>query len=165
MIICSSAHYVLIVRWALLLLSSVWKFKPLGSCTAFLSVGQFCSGLERAVAHECALMDFDIADVWRTTMDFSIFTCTCVGWCFKSIRTVHCYLLLVCGLAAGSSIGLTLYVQFWAPDDEWKTRLKHAERLTEINKLLNVASCWMYCANILAMHGPRDVKVSSRVSE
>jgi len=30
---------------------------------------------------------------------------------------------------------LTLYVQFWAPDDERKTRLKHAERLTEINKL------------------------------
>jgi hypothetical protein len=38
---------------------------------------------------------------------------------------------------------LTLYVQFWAPDDERKTRLKHVERLTEINKLWNVASCWL----------------------
>jgi len=29
---------------------------------------------------------------------------------------------------------LTLYVQFCAPDDGRKTRLKHVERLTEINK-------------------------------
>ena len=49
-------------------------------------------------------------------------------------------------LAAGSSNGLTLYVQFWAPDDGRKPRLKHAERLTEINKLWNVASCWLYSA-------------------
>jgi len=38
-------------------------------------------------------------------------------------------------LAAGSSIGLTLYVQFRAPDDGRKKRLKHVERLREINKL------------------------------
>ena len=44
-------------------------------------------------------------------------------------------------------------VQFWAPDDGRKTRLKHVECLTEINKLWNVASCWLYSANILAMHG------------
>jgi len=41
---------------------------------------------------------------------------------------------------------LTLYVQFWAPDDKWKNRLKHGESLTEINKLWNVASCWLYSA-------------------
>ena len=29
---------------------------------------------------------------------------------------------------------MTLYVQFWAPDDGRKNRLKHVERLTEINK-------------------------------
>ena len=39
---------------------------------------------------------------------------------------------------------LTLYVQFWAPDDGRKNRLKNVERLTEINKLWNVASCWLY---------------------
>ena len=44
---------------------------------------------------------------------------------------------------------LTLYVQFWAPDDGRKNRLKHVERLTEINKLRNVAFCWLYCANTL----------------
>ena len=40
-----------------------------------------------------------------------------------------------------------MYVQFWAPDDGRKTRLKHVEHLTDINKLWNVASCWLYCAN------------------
>ena len=39
-----------------------------------------------------------------------------------------------------------------------KNRLKHVERLTEINRLGNVASLWLYCANILAMHGPVSVK-------
>ena len=43
---------------------------------------------------------------------------------------------------------LTLYVQFWAPDDGWKNRLKHVERLTEINKLWNVPACWLYSVNI-----------------
>jgi len=61
-------------------------------------------------------------------------------------------------LAAGSTIGLTLYMQFWAPDDGRKNHLKHVERLTEINKLWNVASCWLYSANTLAMHGPMNVK-------
>ena len=41
-----------------------------------------------------------------------------------------------------------LYVQFWAPDDGWKNRLKHVECLTQINKLWNVASCWLYSANM-----------------
>jgi len=36
--------------------------------------------------------------------------------------------------------------------------LKHVERLTEIKKLRIVASCWLYSANILAMHGPMNVK-------
>ena len=59
-------------------------------------------------------------------------------------------------LAAGSNIGL--YVQFWAPDDGRKNRLKHVKRITEINKLWNVESCWLYSTNILAMHGNMNVK-------
>jgi len=43
-------------------------------------------------------------------------------------------------LAAGSSNDLTLYVQFWGPDDGRKSRLKHVERLAEINKLWNYES-------------------------
>ena len=38
-------------------------------------------------------------------------------------------------LAAGSGNDLTLYVQFWAADNGRKSRLKHVQRLTEINKL------------------------------
>ena len=51
-----------------------------------------------------------------------------------------------------------VYMQFWAPDDGRKTRLKHVYRLTEINKLRIIGSCWLYSANILAMHGPMNVK-------
>jgi len=67
-------------------------------------------------------------------------------------------------LAAGSSIGVTLYVQFWAPDDGRKNFLKHVQRLTEINKLWNIASCWLYSANLLAMHGPMNVKFQTLLS-
>jgi len=42
-----------------------------------------------------------------------------------------------------------------------KNCLKHVERLTEINKLRTVASCWLYSENILAMHGPMNVKKCS----
>jgi len=53
---------------------------------------------------------------------------------------------------------LMMYVQFWAPDDEQKNRLKYVERLTEINKLRNVTLFWLYSANILAMHRTMNVK-------
>ena len=33
---------------------------------------------------------------------------------------------------------------FWTPDDGWRNHLKHVEHFTEINKLCNVASCWLY---------------------
>jgi len=52
-------------------------------------------------------------------------------------------------------------VQFCVPDDGRKNRLKYVERLTEINKLRNFASCWLYYENILAMHGPMIVKKHS----
>ena len=38
-----------------------------------------------------------------------------------------------------------LYIySFWAPDDGRRNRLKHAQHFTEINKLCNDASCWLY---------------------
>jgi hypothetical protein len=33
---------------------------------------------------------------------------------------------------------------FWDPDDGRRYRLSHVEHFTEINKLCNVASCWLY---------------------
>jgi len=68
----------------------------------------------------------------------------------------YCYLLLA-WLAGGTSIGLKNTWRFMY-DDGRKNCLKHVERLTEINKLWNVEFCWLYCANILAMHGPVNVK-------
>jgi len=39
-----------------------------------------------------------------------------------------------------------------------KPVVKHVERFTEISKLSNVASCWLYFGNILAMLGPMKVR-------
>jgi hypothetical protein len=50
-------------------------------------------------------------------------------------------------IVAGSSISLEknpmLYVQFSAPDDGRRIRLKHVEHFAEVSKLCNVASCWL----------------------
>ena len=51
---------------------------------------------------------------------------------------------------------LKLYVQFWAPEDGRKNRLKHVQRLTEINKLWNVSSCWLHSANMERPFHMRD---------
>jgi len=59
---------------------------------------------------------------------------------------------------------LTLYVQFWAAVDGRKNRLKHVERLTEINKLRKVASFWLYSANIFVIHGSLNVKLYGHVT-
>jgi hypothetical protein len=37
-----------------------------------------------------------------------------------------------------------LYIQFSAPGDGQRYRLNHVENFTEINKLCNVASGWLY---------------------
>jgi len=86
--------------------------------------------------------------------------------CTYSVRHLsdqYCYLLLA-WLTAGSSIGPTnawrCMCSFELLMTDWKTCLKHVERLTEIKKLWNVASCWLYSANILAMHGPMNVKLT-----
>ena len=54
--------------------------------------------------------------------------------------------LLPAIVVAGNSKGLTkypmLYIQFRAPDDGRRNRLKHVEHFTDINKLCNAASRW-----------------------
>jgi hypothetical protein len=42
-----------------------------------------------------------------------------------------------------------------------KNRLKHVKRLTGINRLRKVVSCWLYSENILAMPGHMNVKFKS----
>jgi hypothetical protein len=52
-----------------------------------------------------------------------------------------------------------LYIQFWAPDDRRRNRLKHVEHFTEINKLCNVASCWLYLEIYLRCTDPWTSKL------
>jgi hypothetical protein len=51
-------------------------------------------------------------------------------------------------IAADGSKGLTstrrCIYSFWAPVDGWRNCLKHVGPFTEINKLCNIASCWLY---------------------
>ena len=39
-----------------------------------------------------------------------------------------------------------------APDDGWKYHPKHVEQFPDINKLCNVASCWIYIDILLGAH-------------
>ena len=81
--------------------------------------------------------------------------------CTYSVRYLsdrYCYLLLAWTASSKPGKHLTLYVQFWAPDDGRKTRLKHVQCLSGVYKLRKVASCWLYSENILAMHGHMNVK-------
>jgi hypothetical protein len=38
------------------------------------------------------------------------------------------------------------------PDDGWKYHPKHVEQFPDINKLCNVASCWIYIGLLLGVH-------------
>jgi len=59
--------------------------------------------------------------------------------------------------AAGSSIGLTntwhCMCSFEPLMMDEKRCLKHVEHLTEINKLRNIVSCWLYSANLWEIFG------------
>ena len=49
-------------------------------------------------------------------------------------------------ITPGSSNGLTSVVNtvVCAPDDGWRYHPKHVEQFPEINRMCNVASCWIY---------------------
>ena len=57
---------------------------------------------------------------------------------------------LPAAITAGSSNGLTninaVDIVVCAPDDGWRDHPKHVGRFPDINKLCNVASCWIYIA-------------------
>jgi hypothetical protein len=56
-----------------------------------------------------------------------------------------------------------LCIQFWAPDDGRRTRLKRVEHFTEINTLCNVATCWLYLKIHLRCTDPWKWKVFSLI--
>jgi hypothetical protein len=56
---------------------------------------------------------------------------------------------------------IQLYLQLYAvdtvvcaPDDWWKYQSKHVEQFPDINKLCNVASCWIYIGIYLRCTDP-----------
>jgi len=61
-------------------------------------------------------------------------------------------------IAADSSNGVTNTIPdvvdtvVCAPDDGWKYHPKHVEQFPDINKLCNVASCWLYIGILLGAH-------------
>jgi hypothetical protein len=44
-----------------------------------------------------------------------------------------------------------------APDDGWNYHQKHVERFPDINKLCNVASCWIFIWILLGTHNIRHI--------
>jgi hypothetical protein len=72
--------------------------------------------------------------------------------------TVYLYLETTLHVSGGNSTHyqerIQLYLQYLvfvtplllyaAPDDGWKYHTKHVEQFPDINKLCNVASCWIY---------------------
>jgi hypothetical protein len=62
------------------------------------------------------------------------------------------YLVSVRPLLLPAAIADALDTVICAPDDGWKYHPKHVEQFPDINKLCNVASCWIYVGILLAHH-------------
>ena len=85
---------------------------------------------------------------------------TCFGWYPHPSSGAHttvstasgiCH-IVTAAVAAGSSNGDAVDTVVCAPDDGWQYRPKHVEQLPDINKLCNVASCWIYIRILLGAH-------------
>ena len=79
---------------------------------------------------------------------------TCFGWYLHPSSGAHTTVSTASGtcqtvlLPAGSStvwqVPDAVDTVVCAPDDGWRYHPKHVEQFPEINKLRNVASCWIY---------------------
>jgi hypothetical protein len=68
----------------------------------------------------------------------------------SSCHRIHSILLAVPIQSRSRKVAVTVLLMpdamdtvTWAPDDEWRYHMKHAEQFTDINKLYIVASRWM----------------------
>jgi hypothetical protein len=68
----------------------------------------------------------------------------CCGW--RTPPTAH-------------SNKLYVHTVVCAPYDEWKYHLKHAEQFPDINKLCNVASCWINVGIYLRCTNPQTLNL------
>ena len=77
---------------------------------------------------------------------------TCFGWYFHPSSGAHTTLSTASGICHTVTaicryrgrVGTGLSVLWVAPDDVWKYHRKHVEQFPDINKLCNIASCWIY---------------------
>ena len=71
---------------------------------------------------------------------------TCFGWYFHPSSGAHTTVSTASGICHTVTAILPDAVDtvVCAPDDGWKYHSKHVEQFPNINKLCNVASCWIY---------------------
>jgi hypothetical protein len=82
---------------------------------------------------------------WSTWLEKVEFL-TCIGrYSIKKGRLDGPCMWCVCGRTE-------VHTVVCAPDDGWKYHPKHVEHFPGINKLCNVASCWMYIGILLGAH-------------
>ena len=82
---------------------------------------------------------------------------TCFGWYFHPSSRAHTTVFTASGICHTVTaicryrgrvtvwqIPDAVYTVVCATDDAWKYQPKHLEQFSDINKLCNVASCWIY---------------------
>jgi len=92
---------------------------------------------------------------------YSLFICvncsTCFGWYLHLSSGAHVTVFTASGISKTVTATCRELVPdavdtvTSAPDDEWRYHPKHVERITDINKLYIVASCW----TIIGTHSRR----------
>jgi hypothetical protein len=87
---------------------------------------------------------------------------TCFGWYFHLSSEAHttvstasdiCHAVTaICRYRGRDGTGLSVLWVAYTPDDRWKYHPKHVEQFPDINKLCNIASCWIYIGILLEAH-------------
>jgi len=76
---------------------------------------------------------------------------TCFGWYFHPSSGAHTTVSTASGICH-TVTATAVDTVVCAPDDGWKYHPKHVEQFPDINKLCNVASCWIYIGILLEAH-------------
>jgi hypothetical protein len=94
---------------------------------------------------------FILAAITSTYSLFITENCsTCFGWYFHPSSGAH----TTVSTASGICQTVTDICRY--PDDGWKYHTKHVEQFPDINKLYNVAPCWVY-EYIVILLGARPI--------
>jgi len=104
-------------------------------------------------------LQLDSQHTWKTHVNYLLNNwvfLTVTGLCIANIfseynRQGAAFLNLFISVRCSKCFRQFFRLSSGTPDDGWKNRLKHVERLTEINKLRNASSCWFYSENKLSV--------------